>query len=152
MSKLDVAQKKWLADLGVIVGGQPDAAQADPKASVGLASASAKASDVGAKAPPAKDGVAMATWQTQRAASVGSLKAVAGKIAAAKHASSAPAIVEIQAVLKKLSVDQPTPQQVTELQRYLGADNIVNDLCELAEDIRTPLLGALGQLQTALAA
>jgi hypothetical protein len=158
MSKLDVAQKKWLADLGVIVGDQPDAAQADPKASMGLASASAsantsaKAGDAGAKAPLAKDGAAMAIWQTQRSAAVGSLKAVAGKIAAAKHASSAPAIVEIQAVLNKLSVDQPTPQQVTELQRYLGADNIVNDLCELADDIRTPLLGALGQLQTALAA
>ncbi len=154
MSKLDAMQKKWLVDLGVIVGDQPDEAVVAPKDSVGLASvkSNAKASDAGAKAPPAKEGAAMVTWKTQRAAAVVSLKAVAGKIAAAKHASSAPAVVEIQAVLNKLSVEQPTPEQVTELQRYLGADNIVSDLCELADDIRTPLLGALGQLQTALAA
>jgi hypothetical protein len=55
-------------------------------------------------------------------------------------------------VLNKLNVEQPTLPQVAELQRFLGADAIVNDLCELANDIRTPLLGALGQLQTALAA
>jgi hypothetical protein len=162
MSRLDASQKKWLVDLGVIVGGQPDGAATVGEDSAGLVSvkssiksngkASAKASDAGANAAPAKDGAAMTNWATQRAAAVTALKAVAGKIAAAKHASSAPAVVEIQAVLNKLNVDQPTPQQLTELQRYLGADAVVNDLCELADDIRTPLLGALGQLQTALAA
>jgi hypothetical protein len=166
MSKLDAAQKKWLADLGVIVGGQLEEAPVAPQDIADLASnkassktsakaspeASPEASAAGAKAPSAKEGAAMAIWKTQRTAAVSSLKAVAGKIAAAKHASSAHAVVEIQVVLNKLSVDQPTPPQVTELQRYLGADDIVNDVCELADDIRTPLLDALGQLQTALAA
>lgn len=95
---------------------------------------------------------AVSAWTTQRAAAVGSLKSVAGQTAAAKHASSAPAIDEIQTVLTKLNIEHPTLPQVAELQRYLGADNIANDLSELADDIRKPLLGALGQLQAALAA
>jgi hypothetical protein len=157
MSKLDASQKKWLVDLGIIVGGQPDGAATAGEDRAGLVSvksnvkAGAKTSDAGAKAPPANDGAAMASWATQRAAAVTSLKAVAGKIAAAKHASSVPAVAEIQAVLNKLNVEQPTLVQVAELQRYLGADTIVSDLCELADDIRTPMLGALGQLQNALA-
>jgi hypothetical protein len=139
MSKLDGAQKKWLVDLGVLVGSRLDDVAAGPKVS---------ASKSGAKAP---DAAAIQLWKTRRAAAVASLKAVAGKIAAAKHASSAHAIIEIQAVLSNLSAEPATLQQVTELQHYLGSDDVVNDVCELAEDIRTPLLDALGRLHTALA-
>jgi hypothetical protein len=98
---------------------------------------------------PAK---AMEEWKTRRAAAVTSLKSVATKVAGAKHASSAKAIIELQAVIKNLTAEPSTLQQVTELQRWLTDDDVVNDVCELAEDIRTPLLGALTQLRSAIAA
>lgn len=39
-----------------------------------------------------------------------------------------------------------------DLKRWLADDDVVTDVCELAEDIRTPLLGALDQLHDAIAA
>jgi len=95
---------------------------------------------------------AMDEWKARRAAAMASLKAVAGKVAAAKHASSTKAIIEIQAVVKNLTAEPASLQQVNELQRWLGSDEVVNDVCELAEDIRTPLLGALSQLRAVIAA
>ena len=78
--------------------------------------------------------------------------AAPGEIASAKHASSAKAIIEIQAVIANLTAEPSTLQQVSELQTWLGSDDVVNDVCELADDIRTPLLGALTQLRESLAA
>ena len=95
---------------------------------------------------------AMDDWKTRRSAAVTSLKAVATKVASAKHASSAKAIVELQGVIKNLTEEPSTLAQVTDLQRWLADDEVVADVCELAEDIRTPLLGALGRLREAIAA
>lgn len=95
---------------------------------------------------------ALNEWKTRRAAAVTSLKAVATQVAGAKHASSAKAIVELQAVIKNLTEAPSTVQQVKELERWLKDDDVVTDVCELAQDIRTPLLGALGKLRDALAA
>jgi hypothetical protein len=95
---------------------------------------------------------ALEAWKASRSAAVTSLKAVATKVANAKHASSAKAIVELQAVIKNLTEAPSTAQQVKELERWLKDDDVVTDVCELAEDIRTPLLGALGKLREALAA
>lgn len=95
---------------------------------------------------------AMEEWKARRAAAVTSLKAVATKVAGAKHANSAKAIVELQAVIKNLTEEPATLQQVNELQRWLTNDDVVNDVCELDHDVRTPLLGALGKLRDALAA
>jgi len=95
---------------------------------------------------------ALDEWKTRRAAAVTSLKAVATQVASAKHASSAKAIVELQAVIKNLTEAPSTAQQVKELERWLKDDDVVTDVCELAEDIRTPLLGALGKLRDTLAA
>lgn len=95
---------------------------------------------------------ALQDWKTRRAAAVSSLKAVATQVAAAKHASSAKAVIELQAVIKNLTPEPASLQQVRELQRWLADDDVVTDVCELAEDIRTPLLGALDQLRDALAA
>jgi hypothetical protein len=97
-------------------------------------------------------GEAMANWKAQREATLTSLKAVAATIAAKKHPSSAKAIIEIQSVIKNLTMEPASLQQVTELQAYVDSDQVVNDVSELAEDIRTPLLGALSQLRTALTA
>lgn len=95
---------------------------------------------------------AMDDWKARRSAAVTSLKAVATKVASAKHASSAKAIVELQGVIKNLTEEPSTLAQVTDLQRWLADDDVVADVCELAEDIRTPLLGALGKLRDAIAA
>lgn len=94
----------------------------------------------------------MATWKTRRTAAVNSLKAVATQVAEAKHDSSAKAIIELQAVIKNLVPEPSTLAQVSELQRWLENDDVVSDVCELSDDIRTPLLGALTELRTALAA
>lgn len=95
---------------------------------------------------------AMTDWKARRAAAVTSLKAVAGKIAGAKHASSTKAILEIQAVIKNLTAEPATLQQVTDLRKWLGTDDVVNDVCELAEDVRTPLMVPLERMHGLLTA
>lgn len=95
---------------------------------------------------------AMAEWKRRHAAAVAALRAVAGRIVAARHPSSAAAVVEIQAVVKNLTPEPATLRQVDELQRWLAQDDVVSDVCELAEDIRTPLLQALAQLRGQLSA
>jgi hypothetical protein len=97
-------------------------------------------------------GKALDAWKASRAKAVTSLKAVATQVAGAKHASSAKAILELQAVIKNLTEAPSTVQQVQDLERWLKDDDVVADVCELAEDIRTPLLGALGKLRDAIAA
>jgi hypothetical protein len=94
----------------------------------------------------------MADWQAARAVALASLKAVATRIGAAKHASSGKAILEISAVMKNISAAPSSLQQVTELQHYLGSDDVVHDVCDLAEDLRTPLLRVLGRLRAQIAA
>jgi hypothetical protein len=93
----------------------------------------------------------MANWKARREAVVASLRAISAEIAAQKHPSSAKAIIEIQAVIKNLTPEPASLQQVKELQTYIDSDQVVNDVSELAEDIRTPLLGALGKLSAVLA-
>jgi hypothetical protein len=97
-------------------------------------------------------GDAMTNWKARREAAVTSLRATAARIAAAKHPSSTKAIIEIQSVIKNLTGEPASLQQVRELQTYIGSDQVVNDVSELAENIRTPLLDALGQLSNELAA
>jgi len=108
--------------------------------------------DDAATAAAAPAGDAMADWQAARAVALASLKAVATRIGAAKHASSGKAILEISAVMKNISAAPSSLQQVTELQHYLGSDDVVHDVCDLAEDIRTPLLRVLGRLRAQIAA
>ncbi len=94
----------------------------------------------------------MADWKARRADAVTSLKDVAGKIAAARHASSGKAILEIQAVMKNLPAEPATLQQVSETRRWLSTDDVVNDVCELAADVRTPLLVPLERMYALLKA
>lgn len=94
---------------------------------------------------------AMALWKSRREAAIKSLRATASKIAAAKHPSSSKAIIEIQAVTMNLTAEPATMQQVKELQTYLDTDQVVIDVSELAENIRTPLLDALSKLSAELA-
>lgn len=103
-------------------------------------------------APAPAAGPEMTEWKARRAAAVNSLKVVATRIGKARHPSSSRAIVEIQGVLLILGAEPSTLQQVSELERYLGQDDVVSDVCELIEDIRTPLLRALDQLRVQIGA
>lgn len=95
---------------------------------------------------------AVAGWRVARTTAVASLKSVASKIAAARHASSAKAIVEIDELMKRLNATPAEREQVAKLQAYLREDPVVSDICELAEDIRSPMLIALDRLHAQLAA
>jgi hypothetical protein len=120
-----------------------------------LLDASAKADRPASGAAPASGtadaGAALAEWQAARSAAIASLKSLAGRIAAARHASSAKALIEINAVMKNLSAAPNKRQQVVELQQYLRDDDVVSDVCDLAADIRSPMLRALDRLHTQLA-
>lgn len=93
---------------------------------------------------------AMQRWKRQRQNALDTLRLVAREVAAAKHTSSAQALLELNAVMKQLTEAPASRQQVTELKRYLQQDDVVQDVCELARDIRKPLLGALDALGASL--
>ena len=119
---------------------EPGDAAAAPAATQGAAPDAAAATD------------AMALWKTRRAAALTSLKAVASQIAEAKHPASGRAILELQAVIKNLTAEPSSLQQVKELKTWLASDEVVADVCEMAEDIRAPLLPALEGLRATLRA
>jgi tetratricopeptide (TPR) repeat protein len=96
--------------------------------------------------------VALSAWQTTRSDIITTLKSLAKEIASAKHPESAKAIIELNAVIKNITAEPKTLAQVTDLERWLGEDDVVLDVCDLAEDIRTPLLSALSEIKTRLAA
>ena len=77
---------------------------------------------------------------------------MAKTVAAARHPESAKALVQLNAVIKNLTAEPATPQQVAELERYVDTDDVVLDVSDLAADIRTPLLAALADLKSQLSA
>jgi hypothetical protein len=62
------------------------------------------------------------------------------------------AIIEIEAVVKNLTAEPTTLRRVSDLQRWLGTDEVVEDVCDLVEGNRTPFYGALEDLRSLLAA
>ena len=91
-------------------------------------------------------------WAKVRGDAVTTLKGVAKEIAELKDPESAKAVVEISAVVKNLTVEPTSPQQIAELVRYIDKDDVVLDVSEFASDIRTPLLKVLAQLHKAVSA
>ncbi|MFY9478533.1 MAG: hypothetical protein WAQ08_12875 [Aquabacterium sp.] len=91
-------------------------------------------------------------WAKVRGDAVTTLKGVAKEIAELKDPESAKAVIEISAVVKNLTVEPTSPQQIAELVRYLDKDDVVLDVSEFASDIRTPLLKVLAQLHKAVSA
>lgn len=91
-------------------------------------------------------------WAKVRGDAVATLKGAAKEIAELKDPESAKAVIEISAVVKNLTVEPTTPQQVAELVRYIDKDDVVLDVSEFASDIRTPLLKVLAQLHKAVSA
>jgi len=111
--------------------------------------------DVDPDAAPA-DGTSAAAalkqWQAARAKAITSLNEVAKQVADAKHPQSEKALIELKAVIANLPAEPNTAQKVLEIEQYLDRDDVVLDICQFAEDIRTPLLDVLAQLKTQIAA
>lgn len=95
---------------------------------------------------------ALQGWTKAREAAILVLKEAAKDIAALKDPESAKAIIEISAVVKKLTTEPRTAAQVAELIRYIDKDDVVLDVSDFFADVRTPLLKALAQIHRALTA
>lgn len=122
---------------------EPDAKPATPGAA-GKAGA-AGASGASLEAP-------LQAWAKARQDAITALKEVAREIAEMKDPESGQAVVMISAVVKNLTAEPRTASQVAELVRYINGDDVVLDVSEWANDIRTPLLKALSQLHRAVSA
>jgi hypothetical protein len=93
----------------------------------------------------------LAAWQTALKQVTSQLKALAGRVAASKDPESKGALMEINIILNKLIPNPVTADQVALMQSFLKDNQVVADLCDLAFDIRTPLLRPLAQLAPQLA-
>lgn len=108
-------------------------------------------------APKPELAAALNGWKTARAAAVAQLKALAAAIAAAKDPETKDAIILVQAIIKNMTEEPKTAQQVAELDRYLRTDDILVEAEEpnpfgVTVNFRGPLLTALEPLKAALAA
>lgn len=115
----------------------------------------AEATDTPTANPPVQAGpppleLALQEWRQARGAAVTHLKALTKEVADARLPETSTAIIQMSAVLKNLSAEPRTAQQVQELLRYLNEDDIVLDVCDIDGDIRTPMLNALQAMQQAL--
>ena len=108
-------------------GGEPQATQAQ---------------DHAAEFEQALDG-----WRIARTAAITVLKALAREAAELRDPESAKAVIEVQAVVKQLSAEPRSAQQVAQLMQWVSEDEVVIDVCNLEQDIRTPLLNALSAMQ-----
>ncbi len=117
---------------------------------------SAEANDDADAAPTAPkagaaDTVDLGPWQTARQGAITNLKALAGKIAATKHASAVGVLKEIQALISKLPAS-PTPNDLGKLEDFLRNDDTITAAEEVPGHfhnlaIRAPLLEALASLK-----
>jgi hypothetical protein len=99
---------------------------------------------------------AIRSWQVQRDEVVVQLRKLGRAIRAVKDPEADAAIVLIEAIVKNLTPRPETSAQVTELQRYLTTDQIIDEAelpngFGLTVAIRAPLLPPLRALGAALA-
>ena len=93
---------------------------------------------------------ALSTFLTFSAEVVEDLRQLAAAVAKEPHPKLREAIIKINAVMKNLTPEPATLQQVNELERYLTQDDVVADVSDLAFDMREPLLDALKALKPQL--
>ena len=106
----------------------------------------------GGESQPQDLRAALADWQKVRQGVVDDLRKLCGAVAKTPHPKLKEAIVMINAVIKNLTPEPATLQQVKELERYLKQDDVVADVSNLALDIREPLLASLNTLKPQLQA
>jgi hypothetical protein len=116
-----------------------DATDRDPDEAASLAGDTARVGDLSA-------------WTKVRTDIVNRLRTIAKDIAGVDHPQAPKAILELNAVIRQLTPEPATRAQIVELERYLGQDDVVIDVCKLDFDMRTPLLDALGALRQQLPA
>jgi hypothetical protein len=128
--------------------------------------------DAAPKGKSPESTAALASWAAARADAVQRLEGEIAEVVAASKTDAgdsspggpvgaegerfdilgAQAELELRAVVKRLASPIDTRQQAEEMQKYLGDDEVVADVCEMAFDFRTPLLGALAALVQRIAA
>ncbi|MCI0683078.1 MAG: hypothetical protein L0Y71_13335 [Gemmataceae bacterium] len=98
---------------------------------------------------------ALVGWQTARQTAIASLKQLLKAIVQEKDPEANAAIIQVDAILKNLTAEPRTPQQVAALEEYLGTDDVVAEV-ELPNPfgvtvaVRGPLLAALTPLKQAV--
>lgn len=132
-------------------GGNTQAAIKKLDAAYKLAQAALKAKassekDAGDKSSGDKAGD-LGDWPKIREEVLGKLRNLTKEVQAEKHGESDKAVLELSAVIKNITAEPRTSKQIGELKKWLSEDEIVADVCELAFDIRKPLLGALSKIQ-----
>jgi len=114
-----------------------------------------------AQARPASPGdaraAALAAWQAERATVVAALKQLETAIRGMRDPEGDAAIILVKAIQANLTVAPSTPQAVSELDRYLRTDDILDEAegpngFGIAIRIREPLLKALAGLRASFAA
>jgi hypothetical protein len=110
------------------------------------------ASMAGQVAEPGEVDATLAQWAAARSSVIATLSAISREIKDAHLEESDKAVMEIRAVMAQLSADPDTAQRVLELRSYLETDDVVAEVSELAEDIRSPLLRALSTVAARLGA
>jgi hypothetical protein len=95
---------------------------------------------------------AAARWEDQRAIAVAKLQEEIKVVKAIDDPDVGKAELELKAVLKQLNGQMQTQRQAVEMERYLLEDEVVAEVCELAFDLKTPLLRVLKELKVQLPA
>jgi hypothetical protein len=95
---------------------------------------------------------AAARWEAARAAADAKLKDEIKVVAAIEHPDVAKAELQLTAVMTRLKAPLMTRRQAAEMERYLRDDDVVADICELAFDLKTPLLKVLAEITPQLSA
>jgi hypothetical protein len=103
-------------------------------------------------APAADRQTAAARWNAARADAVANLQEEIDSVLATHDPDANKAELVLRAVLRQLNAKVETQQQAAEMERYLQQDDVVAEICELAFDLKTPLLAVLGQIKPQLAA
>ena len=93
---------------------------------------------------------ALAAWRETRATIIAGLRDLAREIAASGEPEARGAIIELSAVIKQLTNDPATPQQVEELMRWIDQDAVVADVDTMDRPLREPLKARLLALQTTM--
>jgi hypothetical protein len=88
-----------------------------------------------------------ARWQTARLALMPKLEDLVKEVIATEDPEAGKAELELKAVMRQLKAEMTTKKDATEMERYLKDDDVVASVCELAFDLKTPLLKVLADIK-----
>jgi len=91
-------------------------------------------------------------WKSVKAKVVTQLQAEIKLIVATQDPDAGSAELELRAIVAQLGGAMESQKQANEMLSYLAADEVVANVCDLAFDLKTPLLKVLKAIQPQLAA